>query len=327
MPKGVIITVVIVFMILVIGVLVILATTSSDGEVPSDNATTTVEGDVSTETEPVQRRGLFEFFGWNLGGSNPPAREVETSSSGSSSNTGNGIRDEDIPHGYTRADLSQYFGKITVDDVRRPNLNSAPPFIYTIVIAGHTGETRVPVTNWKLQTNHGSVFIPKGDITLSPDTNVSGEAISLRDGEVLFLHTNTPPHAINFRLNKCTGYLNEEGFLPKLPQECPEVFKTRSELSLFSAECQDYVLSLGRCEGPLSRIPEFNDGHCFATLLTRAEYRGCFNAHRNDSDFARNEWHAWLGTNAREFSDIFDSRHDRVLLLDDRGKIVDEFFY
>ena len=93
----------------------------------------------------------------------------------------------------------------------------------------------------------------------------------------------------------------------------------------FSGRCQSFILSLGSCEEPTpSELNEYsveNDLGCRSYLDT-LNYTGCYRTYRYTANFFSNEWRIWLNQ-----AMPFDQQHDRVLLFDRNGLLVNEYVY
>jgi len=138
------------------------------------------------------------------------------------------------------------------------------------------------------------------------------------------IYSGFSPINRNLRLNKCTGYLeNNFTFNPSLPQDCPSI--SRSEISYLSGQCQSYLLSLWGCKLPdysfYNLLPGNDDGNNCRNFLNNINYTSCLQKHRSEADFMSNEWRVWINEN------ILDSQHDRVLLFDTQGQLVDQYTY
>ena len=139
---------------------------------------------------------------------------------------------------------------------------------------------------------------------------------------MVYIYSSVSAFGRNLRLNKCTGYLeNTYDFIPSLPRNCPTI--PRSEMYYLKGSCQNYLNSLSSC-----KVPDPNntivawDENC-RQFVERANinYKGCFDRYRTDPDFLSKEWWVWIGIN------ILDPYHDRVLLLDKNGLLVDIYIY
>ncbi|GEM_PF-1736275 len=298
----------------------IATTTANQVKTATTTATTTRE----VKAAPAKKVSFWDTFLSALGftktnrGSSGTARPAAQPAASS------------LPYGFTAADLSPYFKQIVISKVTLPHpVKNKPASVLTeINLASKIGvKEKVNLTGWKLQGNNGFAFIPAGSEILSPDVYKNTGGIVVQAGETVRLFSNKAPFSANFKMNKCIGYLNVNRFVPELPRQCPLIYQTRSQLSTYGAACQDYVLSLKVCDGPLTKLPTFNDLNCFNTLLKNAEYPGCFVAHHNDKDFFSKEWRVWLGSVAKGDVSFLDARHDRLLLFDNNGLLVYEYFY
>ncbi len=226
------------------------------------------------------------------------------------------INPSDIPSGFTLQNLSPYFKKITI---------SASPGSFgsfsQVTLYGYSAEnSRINVTDWQLRTNKGGLYIPRAVDVYDP-SGLTGESdINLKNGDVLYIYSTTSPIGRNLHLNKCIGYLaNSNVFNPSLSLNCPSV--NRSDIANFTGQCQNYILSLGSCKLPASNLPFLlNDVSC-QTFLNKINYGGCFASRRNDPDFLSNQWIVWSG------SQFLDFQHDRLLLFDKQGLLVNEYNY
>lgn len=224
----------------------------------------------------------------------------------------------EVPEGFTLADISPHFKKVKISFASPAYSGSYEQIgLYTYLGAGE----RVKVSGWRLVGNRGSQAVPKAVNFYEPSGLTPEEDIYLENGHRLYMYSAVSPIGRNLRMNKCIGYLESHlDFTPPLPQTCPAV--DRSEIAGFSGQCQDLILSIGSCRLPPDNPPvPFNDYAC-RNFLDTLNYGGCVSRYRKDADFLGNEWRIWYGT-----STFLDSRHDRVLLLDGNGKLVDVYTY
>lgn len=228
------------------------------------------------------------------------------------------------PYGFSVDDLSPYYKKVAITGFVRPSYSSPLRGKFTIRFSG-TNDESVDVTGWKVKGNRGGeVYIPHA----AEDFGISGWGpngnIILRNGDYVTVYSSKSPIDKNFRLNKCIGYLNNAySFNPRLPMSCPSF--DRKKIITFSGACQTFLQRIGRCEEPTAAEKNMftgpSDVECRAFLDT-LNYGGCYRAHRADKDFFSNEWRVWL--NAEMF---FDPEHDRLILYDKNGKVVNEYLY
>lgn len=175
------------------------------------------------------------------------------------------------------------------------------------------------ITGWFVKSNSGSFTIPQAQEVYSFGGK-QGDII-LRSGDWAYFYPGRGPKG-NFRLNKCLGYIEDLApFAPSLPKNCPLI--SRSEISGFSAACQDYLLSLRSCENPSANPPvSITDSACHS-FLSKLNYVGCVEKYKNDSDFLTREWWVW----AENRLNIFDPVHDKIQLINKAGEVVDEYIY
>ncbi len=264
-------------------------------------------------------RSASPSFGGSFGASRGVSAPGDVSGSGLSQS---GPAEPEVPTS------SLYFGKITVGSAKPPISQYASSSV--VILAGSSLSSPVSVTGWTLRFSSGSIRIPGGIEDYAPGARTNGEIV-LRANDRLFLFGYYPfayEHLFqkNIRLNTCTGYLNQlYPFQPDLPKACPVVSKSQISTSTFTPECSSFVLSLKQCEVPeaadIARFP--NAPKCQDFLRTRFGYANCYASRRSDKDFFKKDWYAW--TDGKQIPLAKD--HDRVLLFDAQGLLVDEFIY
>ncbi len=227
------------------------------------------------------------------------------------------------PEGFTAAQLSPYYGEVKIGNVSAASSwSSLAQFSLTASYGG--SESPIDVTGWVLKSNRGGATIPTAAADYNPSGFESSGDILLRSGDTLNVYSSVSPVGVNFRMNQCIGYLNNQyKFSPSLPQNCVSVYD-RSEIVTFSGACQNYILSLWSCSVPTpDQINNFSgEPACQAILNSRFNYNTCYSRHRFDSGFFTNEWRVWIGGLIN-----FDPSHDRILLFDRDGLLVDEYIY
>ena len=227
----------------------------------------------------------------------------------------------DIPEGFILNDLSPYFRKVRIG-----SYTSITPNYYGQIsmYAYIDSDKLINITGWVLKTNKGNqLVIPKGVEVYSPFGFQTPRDILVKSGDNITVYSKTNPTGVNFRLNKCLGYLEDVfDFTPPLYTNCPYI--DRSEIIRFTGKCQDYILSLRSCQIPDSNPSVTLDDYACRDYLSKLNYRGCFERYRADRDFFRSEWR--ISVEPRLFLES-DARHDRILLFDQKGLLVDEYSY
>ncbi len=231
------------------------------------------------------------------------------------------------PIGFSERDLSPFYKKVRIASISPLNpYDYSPAHVFTLSAESGNTET-IFITNWKIKGNRrAEAYIPKGISDMSP-TSLGGAQgpIGLAPGEYAVFYTNTSAIGRNFRLNKCTGFLNNfHSFVPSLPNNCPALFE-RSEVVTFSGSCQSFLFSLSSCAdvkpNDRNRFTGENDNGCRA-IMDRFNFGYCYNRFRSQPDFFSREWKVWLNERPN-----FDREHDRILLYDSAGLLVDEYVY
>ncbi len=243
-----------------------------------------------------------------------PVSRPKTSSNSSYTSPAPQINPADIPSGFTLRDLSPYFKKFRI--------SASPGYLgsYSQISIYVSSNERVDVTGWSIRGNRGSAYIPQAVDVYESSGFASPSDIYLKNGDVLYIYSTTSGIGVNLRLNKCLGYLsNSNTFNPPLPLNCPSI--NRSAIQNFTGQCQQYIMSLSSCQMPAPNPPIPITDYACQQFLNNLNYGGCFAAHRSDYDFLSNEWRVWTG------SQFLDFQHDRLLLFDRRGLLVDEYNY
>ncbi len=228
------------------------------------------------------------------------------------------------PQGFTVGELSPHYRKVRITSVY-PSYSSRSPRILSLR-ANLSGNDTVEVSGWRLKNNKNSeVVIPQAMYLYNPFSFLGNQSdIILSANHIINVYFPRSPLGKNLRLNKCTGYLNNNyETKPSFPNNCPSV--KRSEIASFPGECQSFILSLRRCEEPTSNeLNSFTSSNNLAChdFLGEINYRGCYNRYSSDADFLSREWRVWLN---KGFN--LDSLHDRVLLFDEEGLLVNEYIY
>ncbi len=229
---------------------------------------------------------------------------------------------KDIPAGYSARDLSGQFRRVRISSVRRYQGNAAATNADTVVLAENigSGDSPVNITGWRVQANQGAYVIQRAaKVYRTAGSQLTN--VTLANGQSANIYSGASAVRANFMGNSCMGYLSTQyDFVPKLSGTC--VRPAKSEIATFSGACQDYILKLKTCQAgdPYdSRIPE-SDAAC-RSFVANLNYDGCVKTRQNDARFFTNVWNIWSGNR------FLDPLHDRVLLLDANGKLVDWYLY
>jgi hypothetical protein len=228
------------------------------------------------------------------------------------------------PHGFTVDQLSPWYDMVRVGSVRRTNQVGGRES-FTLTAQSSVGDGVIAITGWYIEANRGRrLTIPTAISDYNPGFSYAGPVV-LGRGDKMVAYSNKSAFGRNIRLNKCVGYLNNVySFNPPFPSRCPKVVN-RDEISSFVGACQSLLLSVRGCQELLpSDLAAFanRDRQCVDYAHDRFGYGPCYRRHHTDADFLSSEWYVWMD---REFP--FDFNHDRVVLYDQNGLLVDEYVY
>ena len=212
--------------------------------------------------------------------------------------------------------LSPYFKKVRISQVK----TSSQPSLITLTTYLSKGE-KINITNWTLEGEEGKVTIPKAVEKYYHYYNSPGpEDIFIKQGSRIYLSAGFNPlgRDKNFRVNKCMGYLtNSFSFPIPFSRNCPK--PTREEISNLDPCCQQFILSLSRCE-----IPDYSenknvsgDSECTSYIDQNFNNLGCFRNHSEDNDFLENVWHIYLNG-----KDITVTNNCDIIYLRDQNDLV-----
>ncbi|MCH7604453.1 hypothetical protein IID24_00425 [Patescibacteria group bacterium] len=226
---------------------------------------------------------------------------------------------------------SPYFDKITISRITSPTSSRSS----TITLGIHLAEDeKVNVTNWQFQTTIDKYKIPKGVTLFTNDVRTTiKEDILLERGHSITIMTRQNPLAnnVNFRTNKCFGFLEEELNI-SLPgkNSCPvDLIISSENLSFYSPACQDFVNKHVKrgCTFPdfsqnLGVLADFSCVSLLQSLEDKFTYDSCYQQYSQDENFIRNTWYVY-----NEGNEFLRRGHDRIILFDENGLFIDKYIY
>ena len=128
------------------------------------------------------------------------------------------ISASEIPAGFTLAELSPYFKKITFNGAWAGSYSSYGQI--TLSSYGLSASDTVDITGWQIKTNRGGEYIPQAIDLYDPSGLTAPTDIQLSQGQYVYLYSSSGP--FNLRLNECIGYIaNSNKFTPAIPNELP----------------------------------------------------------------------------------------------------------
>lgn len=218
---------------------------------------------------------------------------------------------------------SVYKGKVEISSVSK----AGTPDAYVKLSAASDISGTIKITGWKLRSTATGYEQIIGGAASPPYPFVFAESPILlpKLGKIVISQRPSPIN-VSFRVNKCTGYFEEdEDFSPALEKICPAPKDDRpAYTNSFEVACIDYIKNLSRCEVPDENdFPNTLNYGCRQYLLTEINYNKCVEKHINDPDFFKPEWRVFPPW---EMS-IWRSKYETIELLDSLGKVVDTYSY
>lgn len=158
-----------------------------------------------------------------------------------------------------------------------------------------------------------------------PGVTNSKEPIFLDPGGKAIVTTGQSPVGYSFRVNKCTGYLEQfQDFNPRLSRDCPyprDEYLPSGPGGLDDI-CLDYIERLPKCE-IVKSIPAHLSSQCQEYVSTKINYKSCVDTHRDDADFYKNEWRIFLGRS----DEMWKEKRETIELLDKSGSLIKSISY
>jgi len=268
--------------------------------------------------------GYLDFSGTNVG-----QKPVSVGSTGGNTTQQEKPKEPEKPKiepplGFAESQLSPFYKQIRITGVNHPDYFG--DMTSELTLSTNNLESSVIVSGWLIRANlGGSVEIPRAVADFSPYGVNQESDIVLVPGQYIRMYSWKSANGRNFRLNKCTGFLNQQiSFSPSLPEDCPSIVQDKRIIT-FTGACQDFLRSLPSCRVPLAndlnRYTGTNDLEC-RRIADQYTFGNCYDSNKTRADFYSNEWRVWLNGGMR-----FDPKHDRLILYDKQGLVVDEYVY
>ncbi len=223
--------------------------------------------------------------------------------------------------------VSSYAGKIEiVSQWNGPQ--SSPVDEYVLIRAKQSNTERITISDWSLMSavNKRTAYIKEGAEVYEPSGSSDTGPIILSPGDEAVIATKRSPIGISFRLNTCSGYLDQfQDYVPQLPHHCayPDTEVRTSATSVMNDNaCISFLETMNVCRMETSPPPNLSE-QCRSFITSRLTYQGCVGAHRADAGFKEREWRIYLGYS----EELWRDKREVIVLLDSSGKVVDSFSY
>jgi len=177
----------------------------------------------------------------------------------------------------------------------------------------------------KSETTGKQETIP--DASLLPVLGEVPELVKVAIGrnEAVVLNTGDSPIGISFKVNKCSGYLEQfQSYTPSLRQECPSATDEVNNAGLGEDQgCSDFAKLVPKCNAVIDPLPSKMIPECKSLITKTLTYNGCVAKHKDDPDFYGDEWRIFLGRD----TEMWKNRNEIIKLIDRNGEIIDAVTY
>ena len=221
-----------------------------------------------------------------------------------------------------KINVSPYFEKVKISGARLKT--SSYPALITLSTFLEK-EQEINITSWSIRGRRGSFLIPQA---IEKYRHIYGpslkEDIFVKYRDKVYLSGAAGPlgRNINFRPNKCMGYLSNYHYFPiSISKNCPR--PTKEEISHLELCCQQFINSLSRCEAPdySQKLSVLFDTECIAYINNNLNYEGCFKKYSKTEGFLEKSWHIYMDT------DFIRKECDTLYLRDQNGLLVHKYLY
>lgn len=170
-----------------------------------------------------------------------------------------------------------------------------------------------------------NIPIPKSAELPILGTTVIRKDIVMPPGGRALVSTGRSPIGTSFRVNMCTGFLDQfQDFTPDLRKDCPEpeIMLERANLSP-DASCKAFVKKIPRCRVWSEPFPANISDSCKAFVTEKINYNSCVLVHNEDKGFYKNEWRVFL--DGRD--ELWRDKNEIIRLMDAKGNVLDALTY
>lgn len=225
--------------------------------------------------------------------------------------------------------LSPYFGKVKMSNVRAPDIYANPTLITLNTYLGSS--ENINITGWKLEAKKGYLLLPQAMGTYNPlITTVQFQDIIVKQNDTIYISSESNPLGgkdWNFRVNKCMGYLDNATKFPiPISVNCPRPQGETLPLYL-GTRCKEYIATLGACQQPtdtgMQSYDVFKDSNCLNYVNSTFNYTGCYAKYYQTANFWENQWNIYLNRTDREIMTDCDT----IYLRDKNDLLIDKYIY
>ena len=204
---------------------------------------------------------------------------------------------------------------------------------YIILRALKTNAQPINISNWSLQSMVSDewIGIPQGTPLYTIGEVNEVEDIYLRPGESAVISTSQSPVGVSFRINRCSGFLNDtQEFEPSIKTACisPEavILPTAKNIKDFGESCASFVEGFKSCTYVTSDLQGFHQltQACKDYIKPRLTYNYCVDVYAGSADFFdKAQWRIFLNQDYTLWRDTYEI----IRLLDEKHRTVDVVTY
>lgn len=198
---------------------------------------------------------------------------------------------------------------------------------YVVLRTPPTNKERIKITGMKLTSSKSGQTATVGEGSYLPFSGYGNftEPIFLEPGEVAYVITGRSPIGTSFRINKCSGYMQQfQKYIPSLPGNCPHPINEPLPPNPFTDDerCEEYISRIPVCQvvmNPTSTLPEYCQRH----IQNEISYNKCIGFHKAEPDFYGGEWRVYLDLGGK----LWKTRKENIRLVDQDGQTIHSYTY
>lgn len=194
-------------------------------------------------------------------------------------------------------------------------------------------QSSINIYGWRLRSSITGNSVELGGATYLPRLGGQNKKfpIAVEPGGKIIVTTGRSPIGVSFRLNRCTGYLEQfQNFSPYLPKKCPRAedeipseYRYGTGPNSFNSECMDFIEQIPLCRINTKDIPLNMQPQCQIFVTRDINYNSCIDKHKNEDGFYINEWRLFL---ERDY-ELWRDKREVIELIDAEGKLIDVITY
>ena len=183
----------------------------------------------------------------------------------------------------------------------------------------------INITNWLVKNSQREkLYIGKASKLPYLNRINRESSLYIKPGEKAIISTGRSPIGVSFKVNKCSGYLEQfQDFTPPLSSQCPHPL-SNPNLGSYSLDdgCLSYITSIPSCQTPLNPPLDLSVS-CLYFIEEEINYNSCVNTYNNSPIFYEPEWRIYL----KQTKGMWNNLKEKIDILDSNEKMVDTIWY